>query len=434
MNASYQQVPEALRVQLDPRAPEFYRNPYAQYSHWHQTHPVFYWEDYGLWCVCGFNDVSSILRDQRFGRQVTHLYSREELGLPAPKPHLKDFYRLEQYSLLNLEAPEHTRLRKFVMHAFTHRRVQQLDVTIQSLTNNLLDDLEKTIKGTEQSFDLLAHYATPLAAGVIARLVGAPESSIPDLLQWSHRLVRVYTLTQSHEEEVDANQAAIEFREFLLQLIAERRDNPAEDLITLLLQAGDDSAGSGQKDHPSDEEIVSIVVLLLNAGHEATVHQIGNAVYQLLSNTRTPADFFANDQSARNAVLELMRVDTPLHLFTRYALEPVSLALGNQQSLQLAAGEEVALLLGAANHDPLLFDSPELFNPERAKLDSVSLGAGTHFCVGALLAQLEIRIALQNLFARFPHLTLATEPEVADTFHFKGFKELQVSCQSKRAN
>lgn len=441
MTAGYHKIPEELRIRLDPRSAEFYRNPYNVYADWHHSNPVFYWENYNLWCICGFNDVSQILRNPRFGRQITHLYSREELGLPQRKSHLKDFYQLEQFSLLNLEAPSHTRLRKFVTHVFTHRRVQSLETTIRSLANKLLVKIEQnsaitqegrmSTAGSNPSCDLLAQYAAPLAASVIARLVGAPDSSIPDLLRWSHQLVRVYTLTQTYEEELAANQAAIEFREFLLQLIEERRRQPADDLISLLLQAGDVQPGSSNKpsrqDAPTDDEIVSVIVLLLNAGHEATVHQIGNATRLLLTGEKKPSEYFLDEQAGKNTVQELMRVDTPLHLFTRYALEPVSLEFSNNLSLQLAPGEEVALLLGAANHDPDVFESPAQFNPDRPRLDSVSLGAGTHFCVGALLAQQEIRIALESLFAYFPSLQLAEVPEFADTYHFRGLGELRVT-------
>lgn len=452
MKASYQNIPDFLTVSRDPRAPDFCAYPYHDYAKWHRDHPVFYWQDYGLWSFCGFNDVNQILRDNRFGRQtpVATELPQEAQQQPAtnqqdaicPCPHMHDFQRVEQYSLLALDPPKHTRLRKWVNHAFTHRQVQTLLPQIESLARNLLTDLDAADQSHTNGIDLLSDYATPLAAGVIARLVGAPESSIPDLLKWSHAMVRAYTLTQTYEEEVAANQAAAEFEALLLALIKEKRASPGDDLLSSLLQ--NDQRQNGQLTEPlTDGEIVSIIVLLLNAGHEATVHQIGNAVRLLLTETDRPADFFpaapADRESttarsvstglalARNTVLELMRIDTPLHLFKRYALQPVSIDMGNNHSLELKVGEEVALLLGAANHDPEVFDAPQQFNPHREPLDQLSLGAGTHFCVGVLLAQHEIRIALQTLFHAKPALRLHQPPEFADTFHFRGLKELRVN-------
>ena len=465
LKASYRNIPDSLTVRRDPRDADFYTNPYRDYAKWHLDHPVFYWQDYKLWCCCRFEDVNRILRDNRFGRQSPgprQFQQRDAQGSETEQqdsltcPHMQDFQRVEQHSLLALDPPEHTRLRKLVNHAFTHRQVQTLLPHIETLAQRLLADIDSAGNSPGTGIDLLRDYATPLAAGVIAKLVGAPESSIPDLLKWSHAMVRVYTLTQTYDEEVSANRAAAEFEALLLALIKQKRTSPGDDLLTSLLQSASPCAQRHPESRPqeslseplTDSEIVSIVVLLLNAGHEATVHQIGNAVRLLLTETDHPADFFpdygqsgntgSNDDFtarsesaaqvlARNTVLELMRIDTPLHLFKRYALQPVSIDMGNNTTLELETGEEVALLLGAANHDPEVFDAPQKFDPHRKPLDQLSLGAGTHFCVGALLAQHEIRIALQTLFQAKPALRLHQTPEFADTFHFRGLKELVVS-------
>ncbi len=450
MKVSYNHIPDSHTVFRDPHAADFYNFPYQDYANWHSQHPVFYWQDYKLWCFCSFADVNSILRDNRFGRQLPDQQPHTLEQAPQEALHMQDFNALERHSLLNLEPPQHTRLRRCVNHAFTHRQVQALVPEIEALAQQLLTNIS-----TAGEAELLGSYAAPLAAGVIAKLVGAPDSAIPELLAWSHAMVRVYTLTQTRDEEIAANRAASEFDRFLRDLIANKRADliankraakgnlasangnlasakEKDDLLSLLLQ----NQQTNQSDYLSDDEIVSTIVLLLNAGHEATVHQIGNAVRILLTQTSNPGSYFEQDghspttvqtATAKRTVQELMRIDTPLHLFKRCAMQPLTFQAQNNLSLELQAGEEVALLLGAANHDPLMFDSPQVFNPAREPLEHLSLGAGTHFCIGALLAQQEIGIALRTLFHNMPDLQLKQTPEFADSFHFRGLRELQVT-------
>ena len=436
----------AAIVATKPRDPLFFRNPYAHYADWHEGRSVFYWETYGMWCVSRFSDVDRILRDKRFGRQILHRYSREQLGLAEPAPHLSDFTNLEAHSLLNLEPPEHSRLRGHVNLQFAHRRVNEMRAEITALAEKILHDLLAKPPGSDSdgviaekanSIDLLTEYAAPFAATVITRLLGVSSEAIPDLLAWSHAMVKVYTCTQTHEEEVQANQAAIEFREFLLDNIKQKRNEPTDDLLSELVSQQAHDSGNAL----TDNEIISLVVLILNAGHEATVHQVGNAVKTLLefqnynSDASTDASTISNllreDKQAKKTVTELMRFDTPLHMFTRYALEPLSLPCDDGTTLVFKAGDQIGLLLGAANHDPLKFTAPTQFNPEREPLDSLSLGAGIHFCLGAALAQTEIEVALQALFCS--DLTIKTvegfKYEYADSYHFRGLKELRVLIQ-----
>jgi len=248
---------------------------------------------------------------------------------------------------------------------------------------------------------------------VIARLLGVPESECDALLRWSHAMVRVYTLTQTEAEEHAANAASVEFRDLLRDLIKQRRRNPSDDLLSHLVNL--------KPDPLSDDEIVSTAVLLLNAGHEATVHQIGNAIKTLLS-TQWPRNWMDDEQQADRIVAESMRFDAPLHLFTRYAQENVELDDG----IIVEKGEQIALLLGAANRDPKRFHAADQFNPDRADAANVSFGAGLHFCVGATLAKLEMRIALSTLFKRLPGLSLTEEPVYQDSFHFHGLQALLV--------
>lgn len=392
---------------LDPKNPEFYRDPYRAYRQMHERGGPVFWEEYGMWCLTGFDDVNRCLRDKRFARLPPAGHERTPYA-----SHLADFAETEKYSLLALEAPEHTRLRRLVNRAFVSRQVDTMEQEITALTHACIDTFE-----ADGSAELLSQFATPIPVTVIARLLGIPESSTTSLLEWSHAMVKVYTMTQSHQDELDANQASVEFIEFLKSQIATHRENPDDKLLSHLINLQSESDG------PTDGEIISIAVLLLNAGHEATVHQIGNAVADVIQNPPANSSWWSDPTVADKVVAECLRHDAPLHLFTRYAQEQVQLS----DSVVVEAGSEIALLLGAANHCPVNFQSPELFNAARSDANHVSLGAGIHFCVGAPLAKLELRIALSALFERLPHLRLAEAPRYKDSFHFHGLEALHVT-------
>lgn len=396
----------------DPRDETFAQDPYQLYRQLHQTGRPVFWEDYGFWCLPGFASVNQVLRDRRFARLPPPGY--EKPPLPA---HLHEFAQAEKYSLLALEPPAHTRLRKLVNGAFASRQVDQMTDDITDIANNCIDRF-----ATDGTVELLEHYATTIPVIVISRLLGVPESAGKQLLEWSHAMVRVYTLTQTREEEIIANTAAIEFQSYLRKLISRKRQAPDDNLISHLLTRSDDETPL------SEEEIISVVILLLNAGHEATVHQLGNATVTLLNhypdNHRAKLlDLLATDKGADAIVAESLRFAAPLHLFTRYAQEAMEL----DEGVSLAAGEQIGLLLAAANRCPIRFQDADRFNPDRRDGASLSLGAGIHFCVGAQLAKLELRIALQVLFKRLPNLRLSAEARYQNTFHFHGLETLWVS-------
>ncbi len=330
--------------------------------------------------------------------------------------HLNSFAAAEKYSLLAMEPPGHTRLRKLVNRAFVSRSIGRMEPVIRAIAHACIDDFPES-----GSVELLQHYATPIPLNVITRLLGVPQSSGPQLVAWSHAMVRVYTLTQTHEEEVLANQAAADFQAFLREVIAQKRKAPGDDLLSHILSMRHETQPI------TDEEIVSVAILLLNAGHEATVHQLGNAVLTLLNHYSdadrdTLLQALADNDQADAIVAECMRFAAPLHLFTRYAQQDMAIGGG----INIARGEEIGLLLAAANRCPKHFDRPDVFVPGRADAAHLSLGAGIHYCVGAHLSKLELRIALQVLFERLPGLRLAEQPQYQDAFHFHGLSSLQL--------
>ncbi|WP_022704167.1 cytochrome P450 [Pseudorhodobacter ferrugineus] len=383
-----------------PNDPDFVQNPYAFYDRARAAGPFFHWQEYGKTCATSYAAVNAILRDRRFGREIPADQQ------PEIAPHTMPFYAVEAHSMLELEPPRHARLRGLVMRAFTSRRINALAPEIAQLTHDLIDAFPKG------DFNLLQHFGQSLPVTIIARLLGVPEDMGDDLLRWSNAMVKMYIAGRSRAVEDAAADASRDFSTFMRSYVDARRNQPADDLITHLIAAEED----GEK--LSTDELITTCILLLNAGHEATVHTIGNGVKTLLE-TGT-----AIDAAPIEAVVEeIIRFDPALHMFTRYAYEDVEV-MGHV----IPKGSEVALLLAAANRDPAAFDAPDQFNPNRAAKANLSFGAGLHFCVGAPLARLELQVALPILFDRLPNLRLSTPPRYADLYHFHGLERLMVTA------
>jgi len=412
MTSAPDAIAPARRASANPRDPVFYQNPYAFYDGIHASSPTFFWDNYGHWCFTGFKDVNLLLRDKRFGREILHVATREELGWAERKPHVADFDLAEKYSLLNLEPPSHTRLRMLVNRAFVSRQVEQLRPRIAVLANELIDGFEK-----DGQVELMHAYAAPIPAIIISEMIGVPTDMAMQLVAWSNRMVTMYMFGVTEETERDANQASADFIAYVRTLIAERRVKPTEDLLTHMITAEQD----GQK--LTDDEIVSTAILLLNAGHEATVHTTGNAVKTIIESGVDRKAIFASDEQTAATVEECLRFDAPLHMFTRYALSDIEMENG----VSLRKGDQIGLMLGAANRDPARFANANTFDPFRTDGQNVSFGAGIHFCIGAPLARIELQISLKTLFERLPGLRLAEAPQYNNVYHFHGLEELQVA-------
>ena len=350
------------------------------------------------------------LRDRRFGREITHIMDRFDAGLPEIPLHLKSFYDFEANSMLEREPPVHTRLRRLVNRAFVSRHIERLSPEIKTLCHDLIDAFP-----SDQSFDLLHAYCEKIPVIVIADLLGVPRDMADQLLDWSHKMVAMYQFNRSRAIEDEAVKATAEFSDYIKTLAKERRRNPADDLLAGLVEA--EIAGESL----SMDELVATAILLLNAGHEATVHALGNSVKTLLENQFDPKIQFENEKTTHNVIEECLRIDPPLHLFTRFVLEDMTFA-----EATLKKGQTVGLLLGAANHDPDRYSNPENLDFRRGGEGHVSFGAGIHFCLGAPLARLEMAIGLTTLFERLPTLRLMDNPVYADRFHFHGLEKLMV--------
>jgi len=384
-----------------PTDPGFVQNPYPFYARARALGPLVHWADYDMPVTTSFAATTTILRDRRFGREIPPEQATD------PAPHTAPFYAVEAHSMLELEPPRHTRLRALVLRAFTSRRIAALAPEIEVLCHQLIDTLRS------DDFDLLPAYCTPLPVTIIARLLGVPESMAPDLLRWSNAMVGMYQARRTRQMEDAAASAAQDFADFLRGYIDTRRATPADDLITHLIAAEED----GEK--LSTDELITTCILLLNAGHEATVHSMGNGLKTLLENGPNP--IWLTDKHIDATVEETLRLDPPLHMFTRYAYEEVEV-FGHR----FQRGDRVACLLGAANRDPAAYPNPDLFDPTRNAKSQLAFGVGLHFCVGAPLARLELTIALKTLFTRLPDLRLAEPPRYANLYHFHGLERLMV--------
>jgi cytochrome P450 len=382
--------------QQSPVDPGFVQNPYPAYDAMRALGPLVFWDDYNLPCAVSYAAANAILRDRRFGR--------EPLVMPEHAAHLAPFYAVEAHSMLELEPPRHTRLRNLVLRAFTSRRIAALAPEIEALAHSLIDALPG------DDFDLLTQFAQPLPVIIIARLLGVPESMAPDLLRWSNAMVGMYQAGRTRAMEDAAVAATQDFVAFMRGHIDARRAKPADDLITHLIAAEED----GQ--HLTTDEMITTCILLLNAGHEATVHSIGNGVKTLLEQD-------AYGAAVTDALVEeTLRFDPALHLFTRWAYDDIDV-----MGRIIPKGTQVACLLGAANRCPRNWDAAHQFIPDRVAKPHLAFGAGLHFCLGAPLARLELRLALGALVERLPKLRLAAPATYADIYHFHGLRALQVS-------
>ena len=357
-------------------------------------------------------DVRACLRDRRLGRNFRHVGTEDEFKAEPLDPRWQAFWDVERWSLLFLEPPEHTRIRKLVAAAFTPRAVESMRGPAETLARELLDEcLERG------RFDLLYDFAQPYSITLICRLLGVPTDRHRDLLDWSHRHVKMYEFDTTEEQAQSATRAADEFREYVLELIADRRRSPRDDMVTALVEARVDGG------RLSDDEIVSTVVVLLNAGHEATVNTLGNGVRALLGSPAQWQRLVRGEVPAASAVEELIRFDPPLQLFERWVLEDGVEVAGTP----IARGEVVSMLFGSANRDPRVFEQPETLDVGRSNAaERIGFGGGIHVCIGAPLARIELEASLRTLAERAPQLELAAEPVRVPAFVIRGFRAVEL--------
>lgn len=399
-----------------PHDPEFIADPYPALAALREAAPVFRNPVTGQWTLTRFADVHETLRDRRLGRSYTHLFSHAEVGRPEPDSRWASFHQHERWSLLCLEPPDHTRIRRLVSKVFTPKAVAALRPVIEGLADELLDDC--VARGR---FDLLADYAQPYSVAVICSMLGVPRADTRALLDWSHAIVKMYELSTPDDVCRAADRAAAEYIEYTKSLIAEKRRHPDGLLVSELVAVEDDG------EVLTEDEIVSTTMVLLEAGHEATVNTLGNGVRALLHHPDQWHRLVAGEVDARTAVEEMLRWDAPLQLFERWILDDDVVIAGQP----MERGEEVAMLFGSAQRDPRRFPEPDRFDIGRGDQAHIGFGGGVHFCVGAPLARQEIAASLAGLVSRCPGLSLVEEPRYQPNFVIRGLASLMVDGSSR---
>jgi cytochrome P450 len=398
-----------LDLGFDPSDPAFIADPYPVYRRLRDEHPILWNPATSQWLISRHADVNRLLRDRGLGRTYLHQSTHAEMGRPEPPAWHAPFHDLNDAGMLDLEPPDHTRLRRLVLKAFTPRTVEAMRPRIQAIVDGLLD----AVDGAGE-IDLIAEYVEPLPVTVIAELLGIPDADRHHLRPWSADICLMYELDPPEASARKAVQASIEFGDYLRTLLAERRARPGEDLISALAAVVDDG------DTLTEQELIATCVLLLNAGHEASVNGAGNGWWTLFRHPDALARLRGEPSLMPTAIEELLRFDTPLSLFERWVLEPVEV-----HGVQLSRGEEIAMLFGSANRDERAFPWADELDLARDPNPYLSFGAGIHYCLGAPLAKLELGIAFETLLRRAPRLELVEPPQWKPTFVLRGLESLR---------
>tara|TARA_B100000927_G_scaffold75180_2_gene59922 strand:+ start:4998 stop:6200 length:1203 start_codon:yes stop_codon:yes gene_type:complete len=386
---------------------DFIKNPYPYLKELREEYPIHYDKSSGLNLITQFEDVKDIQKSKNFISSEPEDYTKDaDEKLINPKDY-DYFWKTEEFNLLNLEGNIHDELRGLVAKAFLNRQVQELRPFMENKSKELLDRVNRG------SFDLLADYAQPYSIAVIGELLGVPEEDYDKFLYWSHAIVKMYDLKVSDESAAEAESAAKDFYIYMNNLIDEKNKNPQNDMISRLSQVSENNQ------QLTKDQIICTVILLLNAGHEATVNTIGNSIVALLLNNISTKNL-NHDFDIKKIIEELIRWDSPLQFFQRWVLEDTELS-----GIKLPKNSKIAMLLGSANRDETAFKNPEKIDFERKNLNHTSFGGGVHFCLGAHLARLELEVSLENLFKN--EINLISDPERTGAFGIRGFKKINVS-------
>jgi cytochrome P450 len=403
---------------FNPFAPGFAENPYEEYRVERESEPI-QQTPFGPWIVFNHAESVQLLRDVTLSVDVRK--AMEILG-EDPRDRAKiraelfpDKAPREDTSILNIDPPDHTRLRKLVSSVFTPRRVADLAPMIERIVDEHLDAVVD-----RGEMDLIADLAFPLPFAVISEMLGMPDGDSAQLREWSHTLVKILDFTIGPEELMAAVIAGENLREHIANVIEWKRSNLGDDLLSALILAEDNG------DVLSDIELVDQVNVLFIAGHETTVNLIGNGTWALLQN-RDQLELLRDDPTVEaTAIDELLRYDSPVQISRRITLEPIQIG-----GRDVAAGTFVLTSLGSANRDPAVFgptaDQLDLRRADAAR--HLAFGSGTHHCLGASLARMEGTIAITRLIRRFPQLQAISAPAWNGRLVLRGMDSLRLSLR-----
>jgi len=380
--------------------PDFIRDPYPVLAELRRYGKPIWHEEMQLWLAATHADASAVLRSKTLGR----VFSPNE-----PEELWETFNWLHADSIMENEGSKHTRLRALVSKAFNRGQIDRLAPRIERIVIELLDECAE-----KQNFDLLADFAEPLPVRVIADLLGVSPEDEVHLRPWSQAIVKMYEFDVTPAEEKAAETASSEFAVMITEMVESRKKNPTNDLVSELAQVEE----AGEK--LTLRELIATCVLLLNAGHEASVNAFGNGFVAAMNDADSRALLSSHPRAnVTTEIEEFFRFDAPLQLFERTAMEQTEI-----NGVTIEKGLKIAALLGSANRDETVFENAHIFNLERSANNHISFGGGIHFCLGAPLARLELGISLPALFERFPTIEVTEDPRRRESFVLRGFEKI----------
>lgn len=400
---------------FNPFDPAFRANPHPFYDALREIDPV-HRAAGGLVVLTRYDDVANVLRSNDFSRDV------EKSAKPldnAVSQRQRQRRSAGTKSILNLDPPDHTRLRRLVSKSFTPSVIERLRPLVQRFVEEALDLVEQRVDDGG-AMELIDDLAFPVPFLVISAMLGMPTERADELREWSRVLTQTLEPTVSLDDLDAADRAFAGLIPFLTEVIARRRTEPGDDMLSQLIAA--EEAG----DSLSTPELITFVVLLYVAGHETTVNLIGNSVLALLQSPDQMA-LARNDGLDPNAIDELLRFDGPVQHTVRIPLKPVSFTV-DDRVIEVEAGERVLTSLGAASHDPRVFTDPHILDLRRPNANKhLGFAAGIHYCLGSALARLETQVAIESLLRRFPRIELASAPQWRDRLTIRGVDRLELA-------
>jgi cytochrome P450 len=402
----------ASPVEFRPYDAAFAADPYPVYERLRQNTPIFFSEELGMTVFARYEDIRTLLMDKRLGRTMNHVATPTERQKAAERwAHLPNYNRYVRVNMLEMEGADHTRLRRLVSAALDPRRIRKLRDRVQAVVDELLNRI-----APHGNMEFLEELAVPLPVHMISELLGWPAEQRDRLRPWSAQIVRLYEKDFTKDEEARAESATTEFAAALNELTDDRSRTPRDDLVSALVAVRDHG------NRLSRDELIATCILLLNAGHEATVNGAGNGLLALLRNPGQLARLRSEPVLIGTAIEELLRFDSPLQLFHRFVLEDFE-----HGGVKFARGDMVGFLYGSANRDPQGFERPDELDLARKPNSHLAFGAGAHFCLGAPLARLELDVLFTTLLRRLPTIRLyGRQPEFRRGLVFRGLKELRV--------
>lgn len=389
-------------------------NPYPVHNQMRETHAFYHSSMWNGYWVSSFEWAQEILKDKRFGAEVLKYPNRVKRITRNMSPRRLEIFN--NPSMLDLDPPKHTRIRKLAQQGFVHRFIQSLEPRVREVVNECLD---KT--GNARTIDFVASLAQPLPVIIIAEMLGLPKEHHDRFCQWSEGLVAgTGTVDPDRiQASIDANRALIEY---FGEMVAYKREHPGDDLLTRLIDAEEEG------DRLTDLELYNTCVLLLAAGHETTTRLIGNGLYLLLQHPEQLQLLRDDPAMIPNAVEEMLRFEPPVHATRRFATEDMTL-----HGHTLKKGDLIFISIPGANRDPAINPDPDRFDITREDCHVLSFGYGVHLCIGASLARLEAKVAFEEILKRFDQLSLDQVPEWGRNPFFRGVDALKVAVQPARA-